>query len=373
MSERRVPVTMRAAVWAGGSQVKVETVPVPKTGSGELLVQVEACGLCPTDIKKIDMSLAEPPIILGHEMAGVVVGAGKGAEEFLDKRVAVYHHMPCLQCRLCELGRYSQCAGYKKTGTTAGFSPAGGGWAEYVKVSSWIVTGGGVVEIPQCLPVKVAILMEPLNTCLKCLEVLPSAKGRIVILGQGPVGLMLTALARRDGWEVVTVEPLPDRREISSRLGAKTVLRPGKGLTERLRQAAEPLGPDAAIAATESEETINATLRALRPGGTLVLFAHTRPGQELTIDAGQIGVLEKQVVGSYSSSIELNSRVMEILLDESLPWEEFVTHVFPLSEISGALALAKNPGGGSLKVAVAPNPDNVTEVFGKSGETNKHD
>ena len=351
-----VPAEMIACVWRGGPKVTVETVPVPKIGEGEVLVRVEACGLCPTDIKKIELGLVEQPVILGHEMAGVVVATGPHAEEFVGKRVAVYHHIPCLKCRLCELGRYSQCAGYKKTGTTAGFAPAGGGWAEYVKVSPWIVSGGGVVEIPESLPVKVAILMEPLNTCLKCTDALPDSKGTALILGQGPVGLMLTALMYRDGWEVFAVEPLPERQERSLQYGAKAVFHPGNDLDEKLKEIAQPLGPDAVIAATESEEAINGSLRALRPGGTLILFAHTRMGQELKIDAGQVGMAEKQVIGSYSSSIELNSLTTETLVDQQYPWEELVTHVFPLNEINQALALARQPKGDSLKVAVTPDP-----------------
>jgi L-iditol 2-dehydrogenase len=359
MKQPHVPAEMTACVWRGEPRVEVETVPVPEISEGELLVRVEACGLCPTDIKKIDMGLTKPPVILGHEMAGKVVAAGQGAKEFLGKRVAVYHHVPCRNCRLCELGLYSQCPGYKKTGTSAGFSPAGGGWAEYVAVAPWIVSGGGVVEIPELLPVKIAILMEPLNTCLKCVSALPECKGTLVILGQGPVGLMLTALTSRDGWEVFAVEPLPERQEKSLSFGAKAVFHPNEDLAGRLQEVAAPLGHDAVIAATESEEAINGSLLALRPGGTMILFAHTRMGQELKIDAGQIGMAEKQIVGSYSSSIELNSLTKEILLDNRFPWGEFVTHVFPLNEINRALALARRPQGGSLKVAVAPNPGKV--------------
>jgi L-iditol 2-dehydrogenase len=292
-------------------------------------------------------------------MAGEVVAAGEGGEHFLGKRVAVYHHVPCGNCRLCELGRYSQCPGYKRTGTSAGFSPAGGGWAEYVKVAPWIVEGGGVVEVPEELSVKMAILMEPLNTCLKCISALPGSKGTLVILGQGPVGLMLTALAHRDGWEVFAVEPLTERQKKASRFGAKAVFYPKDDLVTKLQEVAGPLGPDAVIAATESEEAINGSLRALRPGGTLILFAHTRMGQELKIDAGQIGMAEKQVIGSYSSSIELNGLTKETLVDQRYLWEEFVTHVFPLDEINEALTLARQPKGGSLKVAVAPDPEAV--------------
>jgi len=356
MKAESVPAEMMAAVWRGGSEVEIETVPVPEIGAGELLVRVEACGLCHTDIKKIDLGLAEPPLILGHEMAGTVVAAGQGAERFFDQRVAVYHHVPCRNCQLCELGRYSQCAGYKKTGTTAGFSPAGGGWAEYVKVLPWVVSGGGVVELPEWLLSKIAILMEPLNTCLKCTGALPDSRGTVVILGQGPVGLMLTALTRKDGWEVIAVEPMPERQEKSLSFDATAVFHPDENLTRKLKEIAAPLGPDAVIAAMESEETINSSLRALRPGGTLILFAHTRMGQELKIDAGQIGVAEKQIIGSYSSSIELNSKTRAALLEEQLPGGELVTHIFSLSEINRALALARHPEGASLKIAVAANP-----------------
>jgi len=351
--KKSVPTEMTACVWRGGSRVEIETVSVPEIGKGELLVQVEACGLCPTDIKKINLGLAEPPAILGHEMAGRVVAAGDTAEEFLGQRVAVYHHVPCGECRLCELGRYSQCPGYKETGTTAGFSPAGGGWAEYVKVYPWIVRGGGVVEIPEWLPVRVAILMEPLNTCLKCVSALPESKGTVIILGQGPVGLMLTLLTCREGWEVFAVEPMPERQEKSVNFGAKDVFHPSTDLAATLRKVASPFGPDAVIAATESEETINEGLLALRSGGRMILFAHTRLGQELKVDAGQIGMAEKEIIGSYSSSIELNSTARKTLLDNGYPWGEFVTHIFPLGEINRALDLARKPEGGSLKIAVS--------------------
>lgn len=335
--------------------MRLETVPVPEIGPGELLVRVDACGLCPTDIKKIDLELIEAPAVLGHETAGEVVAAGKGAAGFLGRRVAVYHHVPCRSCPLCGLGVYSSCPEYKKTGTTAGFSPAGGGWAQYVKVSSWIVNGGGVIELPDSMPLHTAILMEPLNTCLKCIRSLPEPRGKLVILGQGPAGLMLTALARREGWRVLAVEPRPERRDKSMRFGAEAVLPPEEELARKLREAAGPPGPDAAIDTTESEQAINATLEAIRPGATMTLFAHTRKGQALRIDAGQVGVMEKRLAGSYSSSIDLNSRVMEILLGQSSLWDEFVTHVFSLTEINQALAVARRPEGASLKVAVAPH------------------
>jgi L-iditol 2-dehydrogenase len=365
MIGQKNPKTMHAAVWHGGSEIGIEEVPVPRISAGELLVRVEACGICPTDIKKIDLDLVKPPVILGHEIAGRVVAAGMGAERFSGKRVSLYHHIPCRQCRLCDLGRFSQCDGYKKTGTTAGFQPSGGGWAEYVRVLPWIVQGGGVVEIPETLAPEVAILMEPLNTCLKCLESLPAQGGSLVIMGQGPVGLMLTSIARRKGWDVLAVDPLAERKEKALAFGAKAVFSPGKGLQDRLQDALPTFGPDAAIAATDSEEAVNTALRVLRPGGTLVLFAHTRKGQPLKIDGGEIGVAEKQIIGSYSSSVELNEKTLHALLDEAMPWGSFVTHLFPLKDIGRALMLARNPESDSLKVAVTPDIKAEESFIGK--------
>ncbi len=347
-----VPPDMRAAVWRGGAELAVERVPVPAVGPGELLVRVEACGLCPTDIKKIDRALCAPPVILGHETAGTVVVAGEGRGEWLGRRVAVYHHVPCRECRLCELRLYSQCAGYKRTGATAGFAPAGGGWAEYVKVMPWIVDGGGVVAAPEGMPRAVAILMEPVNTCLRCVRCLPPPPGTVVVLGLGPIGLMLAALAARDGWHVLAVEPVPERQVLAGAFGAVEVFAPVDDLAGRLKARCAPDGPDGVIAATDAEAAIGAGLAALRPGGTLILFAHTRRGQPLTVDGGEIGMQEKRIAGSYSSSIELNGAAVEALCDARVPWERLVTHVFPLEDINAALALARRPRDGSLKIAV---------------------
>ncbi len=343
---------MQAAVWRGGEALSLERLSVPAVSAGELLVRIEACALCPTDIKKIDLELAAPPLVLGHEMVGRVVAAGAGAGVFDNKRVVVYHHIPCKNCRLCALGLYSQCEGYKRTGTTAGFTPAGGGWAGYVRVMPWIVEGGGVVEVPETLPFEAAVLMEPLNTCLKCVQALPPPAGEVVILGQGPVGLMLTALCRRSGWKVSAVEPVAERRDFALSFGAEDVFAPGAGLSEKLSSLSGGAGPDAVIAATDHEGAIAGALESLRFGGTMILFAHTRLKQPLAIDGGEIGKAEKRLIGSYSSSVELNPGVAEILCEDPAFWKRLVTHVFPLHEINQALELARHPQNGSLKIAV---------------------
>jgi L-iditol 2-dehydrogenase len=163
---------------------------------------------------------------------------------------------------------------------------------------------------------------------------------------------MLVALARREGWDVIGVEPVPERAELARAFGARQVLRPDAGLVEGLRAAAPPFGPDAALAATDADAAVDAALRSVRPGGAVMLFGHTRLGQPLTVDGGQIGVAEKRLLGSYSSSVDLNDAVREILLDAAMPWARLVTHLMPLGDINRALGLARHPEAGSLKIAV---------------------
>src|SRR6185369_8568749 len=160
---------MRAAVYRGIGDVRIEDVPRPACGPGELLVRIACCGVCWTDLKKIDHGTVPPPRVFGHEMAGVVAEFGDGVKAFpRGARVQVYHHVPCRKCSYCRRRLYAQCPGYKRTGVTAGFEPAGGGFAEFVRVMPWIVEGGGVTFVPDGVSLDAASFLEPVNTCLKC-------------------------------------------------------------------------------------------------------------------------------------------------------------------------------------------------------------
>src|SRR5439155_11126418 len=165
------PPTMPAAVYRGGGRVVVETVPVPEIGPGEALVRVHACGVCGTDLKKIAHDLQLPPRIFGHEIAGTIAALGAEVTGWrLGDRVAVHHHIPCGDCFYCARRAYAHCPTYRRTGTTAGFEPAGGGFAGYIRVMDWIVRRG-MVLIPDGVSDEAASMIEPLNTCMKGVQV----------------------------------------------------------------------------------------------------------------------------------------------------------------------------------------------------------
>jgi L-iditol 2-dehydrogenase len=211
---------MLAAVYRGVNDVRLETVPVPQIGAGELLVRVHTCGVCGTDLKKIATGSHSAPRIFGHETSGVVAAAGAGVARFAPgDRVVVFHHIPCRQCYYCRHQTFAQCPTYKKVGCTAGFEPSGGGFAEYVRVMDWIVEQG-TVKIPQGISFEQACFVEPVNTCMKGIEALRLEPGETVLaIGQGPIGIILSVLARRAGATVITSDLYPERLRITKSLG----------------------------------------------------------------------------------------------------------------------------------------------------------
>ena len=200
-----VPKTMRAAVYRGVNDVRVETIPVPEIGSSEVLVRIHTCGICGTDLKKIHTGSHSAPRIFGHEMAGTIVAIGDGVTKYaVGDHVMAYHHIPCGECFYCRKHTFAQCETYKKVGCTAGFEPSGGGFAEYVRVMDWIVRKG-LVKIPDGVPFEQASFIEPVNTCYKAVAMLNLQPDEtVLVIGQGPIGILLAALAKRTGATVLT-------------------------------------------------------------------------------------------------------------------------------------------------------------------------
>ncbi|MGC2744564.1 MAG: alcohol dehydrogenase catalytic domain-containing protein, partial [Candidatus Angelobacter sp.] len=196
---------MQAAVYRGKNDVRLETVAVPEIGKGELLVRVHTCGICGTDLKKIHTGSHSAPRIFGHEMAGQVVAIGKEVKNFaIGDRVMVFHHIPCGECYYCRKKVFAQCPVYKQVGATAGFEPSGGGFAEYIRVMDWIVRKG-VVKMPDRVSYEQASFIEPVNTCLKAIDSLQlHSDETVLVIGQGPIGIILAVLAKRTGATVVT-------------------------------------------------------------------------------------------------------------------------------------------------------------------------
>ena len=352
-----IPATMRAAVYRGINDVRVETVPVPEIGAGEILIKVACCGVCGTDLKKIHTGSHSAPRIFGHETAGTIVATGPGVTNFsLGERVMVFHHVPCGHCYYCRKKAYAQCPIYKPAGVTAGFEPSGGGFAEYVRVMDWIVRDGGVIRIPDHVPFDQAAFVEPVNTVLKGVKSLNLQPDEtVLVIGQGPIGILLASLAARTGATVLTSDLYPERHAIAANYGLTNPIHAGtEDVATRVRAATEGRGADAVILAVGVNSLIRTAMDAVRCSGKVLLFAQTQHGESI-FDPGAVCMDEKSLLGSYSSSIDIQDEVSSLVFDgyrNGFDLTRLISHRFSLEEAVEAIHLASNPSASSMKIMI---------------------
>jgi len=351
---RSIPKTMRAGVYRDQGVVRVEEVPVPEVGPNEVLIKVAACGICGTDIKKIFQRYVEPPQILGHELAGTVVATGPGVSKFqAGDRVMSFHHIPCQKCFYCERRLFSQCKQYKTTGLTGGYTPNGGGFAEYVKAMPWVAEHG-IIALPDNVSFEEATFLEPINTILKAVQKARVTAGETVLVaGCGPIGLQLLMVTKLTGARIYSSDPMPERRAKSLTLGAVESFDPSNGkLVQEVKARTEGRGADAVLVAVAHPAVVEEALAAARPGGRVLLFAANDPVTRITFPASAVGIDEKEILGSYSAAVDIQQEAAELVLEKKLPVMEIVTHRFPLARIQEGLELAAKPTAESLKILI---------------------
>lgn len=350
------PRTMRAAVYRGESRVSVEEIDVPQVGPGEILVRVEACGICHTDLKKIEHNLLPGPRVFGHETAGVIVGVGAGVGKLrVGDRVIAFHHIPCMTCFYCRRHVYAQCPVYKKVGITAGFEPAGGGFAQYVRVMDWIVDRG-VVRIPDGVPFETACLVEPVNTVLKAVvQCAPLAGDTVLIQGQGPIGLMFTSLVRRTGARVFATDTFANRLELAREFGAEDAWDPRTtGVAAEIKSRTEGRGADLVIVAASAPGIVDEAVAASRPGARILLFAQTSDKERIELSGASICMGERTLFGCYSADVDLQAESARLVFSGEIPVKHLISDVLPLEKISSGIDKALHPDGTSLKIIVQP-------------------
>jgi L-iditol 2-dehydrogenase len=352
-----VPKTMRAAVYRGINDVRVETIAVPEIGDGEVLVKIHTCGICGTDLKKIHSGSHDAPRVFGHEMAGTIAQIGAGVEGFaVGDRVMAYHHIPCGECYYCRKQTFAQCEVYKKVGCTAGFAPAGGGFAEYIRVMDWIVRRG-LVKIPDDVPFEQAAFLEPVNTCYKAIQLLDlQADETVLVIGQGPIGILLAALARRTGATVLTSDLYSERHAVAAKFGLDRPIDARNDVVAAAKAATDGRGADVALLAVGSDALIKVAMEAIRPGGRVMLFASTQHG-EVPFDPAAVCMDEKTLMGSYSASVAIQDDVTRMVFDgyrNGFDLTNLISHRFSLEDAVASIDLASHPQADSMKIVIQP-------------------
>ncbi len=363
MSEAmQVPTTMKAAVYRAVDEVRTETVPVPVIGAGEVLVRIDTCGICGTDLKKIHTGSHSAPRVFGHEMAGTVAAIGEGVRGFaVGDRVMAFHHIPCGQCFYCRKKTFAQCETYKLVGTTAGVgAAAGGGFAEYIRVMDWIVGDGvtpaGLIQVLDDIPFEQAAFIEPVNTCFKAVKLLAlEPDDTVLVIGQGSIGIILAALAAQTGATVLTSDMYPERHAIAANYGLKHPLDARGDVVAACKAATEGRGADVALVAVGADALIATAMAAVRPGGRVMLFASTQHGTA-PFDPAAVCMDEKTLMGSYSASVAIQQEGIDLVFEGyrsgKLDLTKLISHRFTLEDAAEAVRLASNPVAESMKIVI---------------------
>jgi L-iditol 2-dehydrogenase len=322
------------AIVSENHQSRVEEVPLPTLQSGDLLLQVNACGVCFSDVHKIRFQKLDRPSILGHEVAGKVVETGGDVTKFKNgDRVVVAHHVPCLRCHYCRHGNISMCPQFKKTNLDPG------GFAEFVRVPALHVENVAF-RVPAGLSDNEASFMEPLGCALRAVKRAGIQSGDLIVLvGLGSIGLLLHQLIRHLGAECIGIELDPERREFAKRFGLKDSFAGSETeLNDSLAQKTDGRGADGVMFTAGSPPLVSTGLTWLRQGGTCTVFASLHPDSNVQLDWNQLYYRELNIVTSYSAAPTDLAEALDLLGKRNVRVNELTVDTFPLEQFTKALA-----------------------------------
>jgi L-iditol 2-dehydrogenase len=333
---------MKAVIYHAHDDIRLEDVPLPSCGEGEVVIRVHGCGLCGSDILKI-VQRAQPPVSLGHELSGTIVELRGAVEGFtVGQRVVVGHHVPCGSCHYCRHGNYSMCALFKSSNV----DPCG--FAEYLRVPAANVRQT-MLSLPETLSAEQGSFVEPLACCVRAARRTPLLDGdSVLIVGLGSVGLLMLqavrGLAEREGRQVSVygLDLLPERLVLAGELGADATFDAGSAERELRQAIAEKTagrGVDAAIITAPGGRPFFSALASARKGGLINIFAaHTGT---VPLDLEVLYKQELTVSSTYSSSPADLALALELLSAQRVRVERLISHRLPLERFAEGVALMR--------------------------------
>ncbi len=329
--------------------VRLEEMPAPQIGRGELLVRVEASGICGSDVMEW-YRLAKAPLVLGHEIGGQIVEVGEGVERYREgDRVSAAHHVPCNKCYYCLSGHHTVCDTLRR----ANFDP--GGFAEYIRLPA-INVERGVFPLPDGVSFEEAAFIEPLACVLRGQRLARMQSGQsVLVIGSGVTGLLHVQLARMQGAScVVATDTVDHRLQAARRFGADAAIHAKDDIAAGLRRVNQGRLADLVITCTGAVSAINQALQSVERGGTILIFAPTNPGVTIPFSINDvIWGNDITITTSYAGSPADYAAALELIQARRIPVREMITHRLPLADASlgfQIVAEARN----SLKVIIEP-------------------
>ena len=339
---------MRVAMYYNNKDVRVEEIPVPNIGPGELLVRIRASGICGTDVMEW-YRLPKAPLVLGHEISGDVVSVGDGVDKFkAGDRVFVSHHVPCMKCRYCQTGHHSVCDTLRQTH----FDP--GGFAEYIRVPA-INVRLGTFLLPEELSYEEGSFIEPVGCVVRAHRFVgANLRQSVLILGSGISGLLNLQMARSNGAGLVVATDINEfRLATAKRLGADAVLLATDNVPKELRELNEGRLADLVIVCTGALPAAEQAIQSVERGGTLLFFAPTAAGVKVPIPLFDFWRNEISIITSYAASPRDIEESIKLLQRGRIRVNEMITHRLGLNEASLGFRLVTE-GQSSIKIIIDP-------------------
>jgi L-iditol 2-dehydrogenase len=339
---------MRVAMYYNNRDVRLEELPVPKIGPGELLIRTRASGICGSDLMEW-YRIKKAPLVLGHEITGEVAEVGEGIENFrVGDRVFSSHHVPCGQCRYCLSGHQSVCDLLRGTH----FDP--GGFAEYIRVPE-INVALGTLRIPDSMTFDEGSFIEPLACVVRAQRFAGLAAGQtVLVIGSGISGLLHIQLARARGAARIIATDISDYRlDAAKQFGADATICGSEDVPERLRALNEGRLADRVIVCTGAPAGMQQAVKSVDRGGTLLFFAPTPAGVDVPIPLFDFWRDEISIVTSYAGSGADLAESMDLIRALKVRVAAMVTHRLPLGETGLGFQLTAS-GRDSIKVIIDP-------------------
>lgn len=342
---------MRVAIYYSNRDIRLEEMPTPDIGPGELLLRVEASGICGSDVMEW-YRVHKVPLVLGHEVSGTIEGVGDGVGTFeLGARVTVAHHVPCNTCHYCLNGNHTVCDTLRQTN----FYP--GGFAEYIRVPS-INVDRGVFALPEEVSFEEATFVEPLACVLRGQRRAGMQPGRcVLVMGSGIAGLLHIYLARMLGaGRVVATDVLDSRLQAASQFGAHAAIHSRGDVARSVRDVNYGRLADLVIVCTGAETAIVQALNSVERGGTVLFFAPTDPGVTFPLSLNDVFWRnDVTLTTSYAGSPADHTTALELIRSGNLRVGEMITHRLGLADTGLGFDMVANPReNSSIKVIIEP-------------------
>lgn len=326
---------MKVAMYYNNRDVRIEEMPKPEIGKGELLLKVKASGICGSDVLEW-YRLKKAPLVLGHEATGEIVAIGEGVKKYkIGDRIFVSHHVPCNVCRYCLAGNQTVCETLQSTN----YYP--GGFAEYIRVPSLNVECG-VSLLPKEMSFEEGTFIEPLACVVRAQRMAQFKKDMsVLILGAGISGLLHLLLARQAGAGRIIVTDINEYRlKAANQLGADTVINAKEDVVEKLLQANDNRLADLVIVCTGASLAFQQALQCLERAATMLCFAATEPGVALAVPVNDFWRKSIKIVHSYGASpVDINEAI-ELMRLGTIPLKKMITHRLSLKDTGLGFRLA---------------------------------